>query len=416
MAELQRIVSLLPDGRLNHNVMRNAVMLLGAAIEARGLEHVILDGTAGGFQRDVLRCVTDPHTGVYLGHRYYDLGLVHSDSTGDVRRNLFEVLDRPVFAMIQDHPFTRFMWARIHGASPTTHFIAPTPEFQAEAQFINPGLRHFHTVAAVATEPDVPPGMLRPLAERPVDIFMCCSFNNTTPSLEQLRDYHTGAASPMVRLIDEVYQTGLTERDGSVLALFLESYQRHFGQPLVLARPWSKADRETMLVLSCVDLRIRLTRRFKAVAGLSRLDPALRILITLPPETRDLLPALRDCPNVELIGAVAAARARQLFLNAKFALNVTPTYTTCVTERVSNAMSLGCCVISDRNSYLAQRFAEGREILFMEDCDPGALSPYFREDLDQAQAIATNGRAKAISDFAPARLADDLIAVMRQAL
>lgn len=416
MPDLQRIVSVLPDGTLNHNVMRSVILLLGTAIESRGLEHVVLDSLDSGFQRDILRYATEPGTALYLGHRFYDLALSHSESSGAVRRNLFEALDRPVFAMLQDHPFTRFMWARIEGASPTTHFVAPTPEFEAEARFVNPALRHFHTVSAVATEADVPAGALRPLADRPIDIFMCCSFNSTTPRLEQLREHYRAAGSPMTQVIDEVYETGLMERDGSMLSLFLDSFQRHIGEPLVLARPMSEANKAVMLVLSCIDLRIRLQRRLKVVQGLAKLDAGLRIVVTMQPGSRTSVPALQDRPNVELVGAVEAARARQLFLGAKFAVNVTPTYTTCVTERVSNAMLLGCCVISDKNGYLAQRFAEGREILFMEDCDPAALQPYFRAKLDDAQTIADRARAKAATDFAVAKLADDLIAVMRRVM
>jgi hypothetical protein len=178
----------------------------------------------------------------------------------------------------------------------------------------------------------------------------------------------------------------------------------------------SKADLAVMLVLSCVDLRIRLDRRVKTVAGLARLDPDLRVVITLNPKNRSLVPGLEQRPNIELVGGVDAAHARRLFLDSKFAVNVTPTYTTCVTERVSNAMLLGACVISDKNSYLAGRFAEGGEILFMDDCDAAGLAPYFRERLDDAQAMAEAGRRKALTEFATANFADDLIAVMRGAL
>ncbi len=416
MPDLQRVVSVLPDGTFNHNVMRNAVELLGAAIEARGLEHVTLDGRDADFQRQILTYVTEPHTALYLGHRFYDLSLIYSESSGAQRRNLFEVLDRPVFAMLQDHPFSRFMWPRIEGASATTHFVAPTPEFEAEARFVNPRLRHFHTVAAVVSEAPPAAEEVRPLAERPLDVFMSCGFNTTTPTVEELRERYVKAGSPMVKVIDEVYETGLTLRDGSILSLFLESCRRHFGKAPTLRHPMSKTDLSVMLVLSCIDLRIRLDRRLRAVAGLARLDPGLRMVVTLYPKGRHLVPALEQRPNIELVNGVEAARARRLFLDAKFAVNVTPTYTACVTERVSNAMLLGCCVISDRNSYLAGRFGEGREILFMDDCDPSGLAPYFRERLDDAQAIAEAGRRKVLSEFATAKLADDLIEVMRAVL
>ena len=416
MPELQRIVSVLPDGTYNYNVMRNGIELLGAAIETRGLAHVTLDGNDGDFQRDLLRYLADPATAVYLGHRYYDMALVFSEGNGTIRRNLFEVLGRPVFAMLQDHPFSRFMWRRTQFASATTHFVAPTPEFEAEARFINPGLRHFHSVSEAATEPAPPESEVKPLAERGVDVFMSCSFNQTTPKVEELRDHHRAAGSPLVKVIDEVLEAGLAERDRPILQLFLASFEQHLGKPLSVGNPMSQEDLSVMLVLSCLDLRIRLERRLKVVRALARLDPGLRMVVTLPPKARGDVAGLGERPNIDLVDRVSAARAREIYLDSKFAINVTPTYVTYVTERLSNAMTLGCCVISDKNRYLAELFPEGEEILFMDDCDPAALAPYFREDLDKAQAIADRARRKRTGYFAVGNLADDLIAVMRQAL
>lgn len=413
MSDLRRIVSVLPDGRWNHNVLRNAIVLLGEAIEARGLKHVTIDGSGPDFQRNLLHHLADRGSAIYLGHRYFDLGLVHADAQGDVRRNLFEVLDRPVFAMIQDHPFSNFMWSRMEAASRTTQFLAPTPEFHEEARFINPALVNFHTVSPTLTEPAVPEREMKALAERPLDIFMSCAFYTTNPSLQDLRHRFAAAQNPMTQVIDEVYETGRAERDRSIMGLFLDAYARHMGKPLVLASPMSQHDRAVIDVLSCIDNRIRFDRRIAVLQGLARLDPALRVVITLSPSERERIPALKDRPNIELIGRISAARARELFLKSKFAVNVMPTYTSFLTERVSNAMAFGCCVISDRNRYLAATFAEGEEILFMDGCDPRGLSRYFRDDLDQAQAIASRARRKAVDEFAVAKLADELIAVMQ---
>ncbi|GAB4392625.1 MAG: hypothetical protein Tsb0032_09000 [Kiloniellaceae bacterium] len=416
MPELQRIASVLPDGTFNYNVMRNGIRLLGEAIEARGLAHVTLDGNDSGFQRDLLRHLADPATAVYLGHRFYDMGLVFSEGAGHVRRNLFEVMDRPVFAMLQDHPFSRFMWQRIQFASATTHFVAPTPEFEAEARFVNPRLSHFHTVSEAATEPAPAEAEVKPLAERPIDVFMSCSFNHTTPTVEELRQRHVAAGSPLVRVIDEVLESGIVERDRPILQLFLGAYERHFGTPFTVSNPMTQEDLGVMLVLSCLDLRIRLERRLKVVRALARLDPDLRMVVTLPPAARGQVPGLTDRRNIELIDRVPAQRARHYYLDAKFAINVTPTYLTYVTERLSNAMTLGCCVISDKNRYLAELFPESEEILFMDDCDPAALAPYFRADLDKAQAIADRARRTRTGYFAVDNLAGDLIGVMRQVL
>src|SRR3546814_346458 len=153
-----------------------------------------------------------------------------------------------------------------------------------------------------------------------------------------------------------------------------------------LASPMSQHDRAVMEVHSCIDNRIRFDCRIAVLQGLARLGPALRIVVTLSPSDRAHVPALKDRPHIELTGRITAARARELFLKSKFAINVTPTYVSFVTERVSNAMALGCCVISDRSRHLAATFAEDEEILFMEDCDPRGVSRYFRDDLEIGRA------------------------------
>lgn len=416
MAELARIVSVLPDGAMNHNVLRRVIELLGREIEARGIAHVTLDGCAAGFPQDLLRHVTDPATGVYLGHRYYDLRLVHSESQGLARRSLFEALDRPVFATIQDHPFSNFMWSRMEHASRTTHFVCPTLEFESEARFINPRLTHFHKGSPTLTEPMPPAADIRPLAERPIDIFMPCAFYSTQPGMGELHQRFLRDRSPMAKVIDAVYETGMTTRDRPVMQLFLEAYRHFFGEDLVLATPMSRDDCRKVEVLSCLDNRIRLDRRIKVLRSLARLDLPLKIVTTLDPEDRKRIPEVENNRNVEVIGRIDSLQARRLFLDAKFAINVMPTYVSFVTERVVNAMALGCCVISDRNRHFAETFEAGREILFLDDCEAGGLARYFDTDLAAAQDIAGRGRDKALTGFAVGNYADDLIAVMRKVL
>ena len=416
MAELQRIVSVLPEGEMNHNVLRNAIDLLAAEIESRGIEHVTLDGDSDGFQRDLLRYAAEPGCGIYLGHRFYDLRLIHSKTEGFARCNLFEALDRPVFAVIQDHPFSVFSWSRIEQASRATHFLCPSPEFEEEARFINPALGHFHKAAAMRTEAPPVNSRIKPLKQRPLDVFMSCSFYTVRPGLAELRRRFSKYKSPMAKVIDEVYQTALPDRDASVMRLFLEVYREHFGETLSISSPMQRADTEKIEVLSCIDNRIRFDRRVKVLRSLAALYLPLKVSGTLGPIDREKIKEVQRNPRVEVIGRVDDARARELFLSAKFAINVMPTYLAFVTERVVNAMVMGCCVISDSNSHLAQTFEDGREILFLDDCSAEGLADYFDAESDKAQAIAERGRAKAREDFSAQHYADDLIGAMREAL
>src|SRR3546814_10492957 len=99
-----------------------------------------------------------------------------------------------------------------------------------------------------------------------------------------------------------------------------------------LASPMSQHDRAVMEVHSCIDNRIRFDCRIAVLQGLARLDPALRIVVTLSPSDRAHVPALKDRPHIELTGRITAARARELFLQSKFAINVALTYISFVPE------------------------------------------------------------------------------------
>ena len=413
MSDFQRIVSVLPNGTTNHNILRDAIALLDSALESRGLEHVILDGMADSFPHELIGLASDPANAIYLGHRFYDMHLTYSDIGRSVRRNLFEVLDRPVFATILDHPFSDFMWSRIAAASRTTHFLLPSPEFRAEARFINPQLEHFHSVSSALTEPEVASQELRPLSERPIDLFMPCAFIKGATDLWEIRKDYADQHSPMAGVIDEVYETGLHERDRPLITLFLDAFERHYRRPLILEFPLRPRDFSMLDVLSNIDTRIRFERRMSTLRALAKLDPSLRIVVTGDPALRDTVPELMDRPNIELTARVESDLARKILLHAKFAINVLPTYVSMVTERVTNAMALGCCVISDRNRHLAATFAEDREILFMAGCDPAGLQRYFREDLGEAQAIAGRAQRKALAEFSVSRFADNILDVMQ---
>jgi len=416
MSKLQRVVTLVPTGSLNHNLLPTFMGELGQAFSACGLDHIAIDSNSADFLSELLRHATDPHTAIYAGHRFYDLGLVYADASGDRRENLFEVLQRPVFARLADHPFSRFMWSRIGASSRTTHFLTPTMEFQTEAQCLNPALRNFHKVRPSLTVQAPPAEQVPPLAERSIDLFMPCSFNNTNPSLQDLLAYHKGQGSPMAKVIEEVIEVAQDDVDRPIFDTFRSAMERNFGRPFSLGLPLSQADEEALLAVSSIDVRIRTLRRFEVLKSLAQLNPSLRIVITADPRLRENVDVLRNCANLDFIGKVDASRTRELYLSSKYVINVNPSYVSLVSERVRNAMAFGCCVISDKNSHIAEVFAEGREILFMEGWHLGGLNDFLCADVAEAQAIASRGRQRVLADSSIAHLADDIIAVMNEVL
>ncbi|NIA68038.1 glycosyltransferase family 1 protein [Pelagibius litoralis] len=414
MPGFHRVAVIAPKGDYNNNMLPLFAADLGAAFKACGLEVVVIDSNGRDFQRELLRCALDPATAIYAGHFFYDFGLTHADETRSERVSLFEALDRPVFARLADHPFAQFMWRRIEGASRTTHFLTPTMEFKPEAQFLNPALAHFHGVTPSVTMPVPDEAAVPPLAQRPIDIFMPCSFKAIAPSVEDLRQRYADRGNPMMQVIDESVAAGVADRDRSIMEIFLQAIQRHTGRRFVASFPLEGGDKEILQVLSSVDFKVRTLRRLRVVENLARLDRDLRIVVTIPEAMRDRIPQLQKRPNIELIGKVDVIRAGELYLGSKYVINVNPTYVSLVSERVRNAMAFGCCVISDRSAHIAETFAEGREILFMDEYDPSVLSGHFKEGLEASQAIASSARQRVLADFSVSKLADDIVTVMRR--
>lgn len=413
MSNLNRVALVVPKGDFNHNLLPTFAAALGRAIAARELEVDLLDSTAPGFHRLLLDCLREPSTAVYAGHFFYDLGLVHGSETAETRVNLFAALDRPVFARIADHPFAKFMLPRIEAASPTTHFLMPSLEFEEEVRFLNPALTQFHKVTPSVTLEIPADDEVPPLDRRPIDIFMPCSLKPILPSIEDLRQRYRAAGSPMLAVLEETLETGRTARDRSLMDIFFQAIANRFGARFVVSSPLSDGDREVLLTLSSIDFRIRTQRRLDVLRSLLRLDSGLRIVVTVADSLREMIPQLKDRPNIELIGTVDARRSRELYLSSKYAINVNPTYYGLVSERVRNAMALGCCVISDKSAQAARTFAEGREILYMEDGGLDALSDVVSGDTAETQAIASRGRQHVAANFTIAHLADDILAVMR---
>lgn len=289
-------------------------------------------------------------------------------------------------------------------------------EFKAETQFLNPQLSHFHQVTPSLTVAPPQDDEVPPLAERKVDVFVPCGIKPISPRLDKYLQHYRSSGHRMAEVVDETVEAGLTAQDQPIMEIFIEAIRRHFGSRFVVESPLSEGDKEILFMLSCADFKIRTLRRLNVIDSLARLNPALRIVVTMPEALRDETPALQDRPNVELIGRVDAAEARRLYLDSKYVVNVNPTYVSLVSERVRNAMAHGCCVISDRSAHAAEMFAEGQEILFMEDFDVAPLDDFLLTQTAAAQAIATRARDRVVRDFSIPRLADDIIAVMRAAL
>ncbi|GAB4392621.1 MAG: hypothetical protein Tsb0032_08980 [Kiloniellaceae bacterium] len=416
MSKLQRVAIVAPKGDYNNNVLPLFARNLAQAFQAKGLETLALDSAASDFRRRLLTAALDPATAVYAGHFFYDMGLVHADEVGSHRMSLFEALDRPVFARIADHPFAEFMWSRIEEAAPTTRFLMPSGEFEAETRFLNPRLTHFHQVTPTLTVEPPADDEVKPLAERGIDLFVPCGIKPISPRMEQYLQRYRESGHRMAQVVDETVEEGLVARDRAIMDIFLEAIRRHFGARFQPASPLSEGDREILFMLSCADFKVRTFRRLNVIDSLTRLDPGLRIVITMPDALRADMPSLRERSNIELIGKVDAAEARRLYLDSRYVLNVNPTYVSLVSERVRNAMAYGCCVISDRTAHAARTYTEGEEILFLQGSDVAPLNDQLKQGLERAQAMATRARRRVLEDSTIPRLADDIAAVMEAAL
>ena len=85
--------------------------------------------------------------------------------------------------------------------------------------------------------------------------------------------------------------------------------------------------------------------------------------------------------------------------NAKFVLNVLPWFKAGTHDRINNAMLAHAVCVTDRSSYLEERFTDGEDLLYVSLEDIGEAAGRIKALLcnpQQAEKIAENGYQKAV--------------------
>lgn len=382
----------------NYGVLSAYTAGLAAEFRQRGWAVTLADAQAPDFLPTLLRHAADADAVCMLGHFFYDLKVSAQNHFNSAR--IGDVLRGRLCAMLADHPFTAFMWPRLHDADPRVVYCPADPGFIGAARLINPQLDRFHPLGlpvlyAASARP-------LPLAQRPIDVLIPLTYRDTGT-----RDQYLAALAPqpkLHRLANLLFARMRDDRTAYPFTTFLHTMEADFGLAPGALKSGTQALREWLGVLSKVDLIVRNERRIELTVDLLRDAAGLRVQVV------GKLPAgLSLPPGTVCEGPLDAVELGRRMSLAKWVVHCHPTYPQAMHERVLTAMASGCGVISDFAPVLADTFQVGRQWLH---APPGASLAQVLDGIDAGRLDGLGAAAeKAVRGrFGMTQHVDDLLA------
>lgn len=387
---------------------------LAAEIRKMGVATSVVSASGPDFINAVTEAGNKNGHAVFSDIMGYDLWV---EADLNVNRNLFDLLNVPVFAVLADHPYSEFMWKRMMRCASSTLFLTPCASLSYEFKTIYQKHNPVELVERVPP-PALRHGRLRdqeivPLSERSIDLLIPWGlhkfFQNGNRLEESLETYGEAA----VELGVEVFHRALEETDSTLLEIFLSSAESKYGEPYRFRKPVTQANFGWMSVLNLIDWEIRKERRLRMLKSLAGVPNEFRIVVTAKPEVTRAIPEISGKENIEWAGEIPAGELEALYADSKIVLNCNPTYPDMIHGRVRNGLAHGCFLVSDSNLALERVFGreKGVGLLGTEEADIGE---YLSEKWDVLQSRAEAGRAIINSEFSLEQYAVNLLNIMER--
>ncbi|WP_110689282.1 O-linked N-acetylglucosamine transferase, SPINDLY family protein [Salinicola endophyticus] len=318
------------------------------------------------------------------GNRYFDFSL---NISGYGSSNVFHSHGRPIIGAVNDHPYADFMLDRMRNASPSGLFVARA-SLSSELAFVRPDISSIFS-PTTESSPQAWEGCDRPHLEREIDILVPLNLSYA-PRAEALhRDMLDRAASygaDYVKLVDEVLEQ-FTDFARPLLPLFREAYQRIFGYEWHVSYPWSEEDERLLGLLSLLDDVSRGRARIRAIEILAQMPSSANIVVLAPEIARQVLGSFVGAEAIrhwQFIGEKTFEELQSLYTQARYVLNVSPTYHDWLHERIRHAAISGCAILSNLTQRADQFFDQGEDILFFEHTAHDAL---YSEDPSRSESL-----------------------------
>ncbi|REL38643.1 FkbM family methyltransferase [Rhodohalobacter sp. SW132] len=410
--KLKKILLVLPGIKGGaHGIHVKFAQRLSKSFRDQGFSTDFVCAQEGNYVKELVKASADPTVAIYSGAMGYDLR-VQADM--NLNGNLYDLLDKKVTGYLGDHPYTQFMWSRLHNAGKNVTLITGCKSIKNEYDLIFKGKNEVKVIDRLPAITNNASLKKVPLTQdREIELLVPLGLhkhvaNQTTISKDLSR---FGNKAKKVGL--DMYESALTDYSGSVFEIFLQKLKEHTGVDYEFQGVQRKEDQAWLSVVSTVDWHIRKERRIRLLNGLKHIDSDKKIVITASAELKKLFPKLKN-KNINWIGEVSNDRLDQLYLQSKQVLNSNPTYPDVVHGRVRSAMTSGAAIISDYSSLLDEVFGADKGISFV-GIDGEGLANHLQSSTLDIQKIADHGREIIKRDFSVDSYTQRLLTVLDKA-
>lgn len=390
------VILIEPSAGNEYGVSLLLIRRIADLLRKRGQAVHVLNPSRDRLPVALLDLARDPDSLLYLGNYYFDMTVTAENQLLDI--NLIDMIDRPAIGFIGDHPMSRFMWRRIaHAAARPVYHVIDRGLSKEIGYLTDASLDTVERSAPYVYECDQ---RIEP-KDKPVDLFIPVNLQMQAKSVDQIRDAFQ--AGSKWRLIvgdfhDALRDRGLTE---VAVEIFGTVVSRHLDSDLKSLRSRNPQVFQILLsIFSEVDLAVRAGRRDEVCARMIGSAGGRRVLVASPRPAGGRIAALSVRENVEFLGFMTPEAVGHTMARSKLVLNVSPTYSDCIHERVLNTLASHAVPLTDETREIR------RELRAETDYAPLRPEAGLQDILDlypadRLDAIAQSGRARVVPKYAP---------------
>ena len=371
-----------------HGIHVKFAQRLSQSFREQGLGTDFVSAQEGKYVKELVKASSDPTVAIYSGAMGYDLR-VRADM--NLNGNLFDLLEKKVTGYLGDHPYTQFMWSRLHNAGKNVSFVTGCESIKNEYDLIFKGKNEVKVIDRLPAITNNASLENVPLTQdREIELLVPLGLHKHVANQKTISKDLSRFGNKAKKVGLDTYESALTDYSGSVFEIFWQKLKEHTGVDYEFQGVQRKEDQVWLSVVSTVDWHIRKERRIRLLNGLKHIDSDKKIVITASSDLKELFPKLKN-NNINWIGEVSSDRLDQLYLQSKQVLNSNPTYPDVVHGRIRSAMISGAAIISDYSSLLDEVFGTDKGISFVGMNGEG-LPNHLQSSTRDIQKIADHGR------------------------
>ncbi|WP_163575912.1 O-linked N-acetylglucosamine transferase, SPINDLY family protein [Halomonas faecis] len=272
-----------------------------------------------------------------------------------------------MIGLIDDHPFSRFMLERVAKINNEDIFFSYAKSVVEELQFLRPDVEKVFYLSLPPKETNLSLESLekKDFFCRKIDLLLPLSLVSKKDllNLEQRVSSLAKQLGGLWRKKSKEIFYELLNNDKSPLELFKSAYKEIYGYSWNVTYPWDKQDIALFALMSDIDILARQKKRIYAIESVQSLAVSKKVVVTVE---RDVLDSLGISEYVNAIGAVRAAELEGVYKDSKAVLNINPSYKDGLHERVVNASTFGCALITDANDKIKECFVEKESFVTLD--------------------------------------------------